>query len=502
LFAIIGDIMPSKNTNEKRFASDVLTLVGGTGIAQVVAIAVAPILSRIYSPSDFGILALFVSLSGILGAIACLRYEMSIMLPDSKKEADTQLILSIIVALLFSTITAIIFLLFKNPILQLFNAQELGNYVYLIPLFIFLQGMFLSLNFWNSRNKKFKNMSRARISASLSQAGTQIGAGGIGYVSGISLIIGSLVGKIFSVMTLIHSSLKKGVYFRQINLENLSAGIRRYKKFPIIDTWSTLLNSLSWQLPVLLLSAFFNSAIVGFYSLGFRLLQMPMSFIGSSISQVFYQRASESKKEGTLDVLAENVFRILVLIGLFPILILTLSGDAIFGVILGMEWVEAGVYVQILSIWGFIWFISSPLSTLYVVFEKQEFGLKYNTFNLITRALSLLIGGYLGNVYVALGLFAISGIFVYGYLCLKMLHYAGVKNSTAGKIVFSNFKLFIPAAIVLIILRLYSDNLYLITGVAIASCITYYLYILKTDTQLQSLMEILPMVPDSMKKKK
>jgi O-antigen/teichoic acid export membrane protein len=345
-------------------------------------------------------------------------------------------------------------------------------------------------------------MSRARISASLSQAGTQIGAGGIGYVSGISLIIGSLVGKIFSVMTLIHSSLKKGVYFRQINLENLSAGIRRYKKFPIIDTWSTLLNSLSWQLPVLLLSAFFNSAIVGFYSLGFRLLQMPMSFIGSSISQVFYQRASESKKEGTLDVLAENVFRILVLIGLFPILILTLSGDAIFGVILGMEWVEAGVYVQILSIWGFIWFISSPLSTLYVVFEKQEFGLKYNTFNLITRALSLLIGGYLGNVYVALGLFAISGIFVYGYLCLKMLHYAGVKNSTAGKIVFSNFKLFIPAAIVLIILRLYSDNLYLITGVAIASCITYYLYILKTDTQLQSLMEILPMVPDSMKKKK
>jgi O-antigen/teichoic acid export membrane protein len=499
---IIGDIMPSKNTNEKRFASDVLTLVGGTGIAQIVAIAVAPILSRIYSPSDFGILALFVSLSGILGAIACFRYEMSIMLPDSKEEADTQLILSIVVAFLFSAITAILFLLFKTPILQIFNAQELGNYIYLIPLFIFLQGMFLSLNFWNSRNKKFKNMSYARISASLSQSGTQVAAGGFGYVSGISLIAGFLIGKVISVMTLIHSAFKKGVYIRQVNFKSLGAGIRRYKKFPLIDTWSTLLNSLSWQLPVLLLSAFFNSAIVGFYSLGFRLLQMPMSFIGNSISQVFYQRATESKNEGTLNVLVENVFRILVLIGLFPILILTLSGDAIFGVILGMKWVEAGIYVQILSIWGFIWFISSPLSTLYVVFEKQEFGLKFNTFNLITRALSLLIGGYLGDVYVALGLFAISGIFMYGYLCLKMLHYADVKNSTAAKIIFSSFKLFVPAALLLVVLRLFSDNLYLITGVAASLCITYYLYILKTDSQLQSLLEILPMVPDSMKKRK
>lgn len=494
--------MASGNNKEKRFASDVLTLVSGASIAQIIIIAVAPILSRIYSPSDFGISALFMSLSGILGAIACFKYEMSIMLPDSKEEADTQLILSVLVAFLLSILMSIVLFFFKAPILQLFNAEELGNYVYLISLFIFLNGLFLSLNFWNARNKNYKDMSNARVYDSFSQVGTKLGAGVLGYVSGISLIIGMLVGKLFSVLNLLIAASKNGVYFNNFNSKKIYAGLIRYKKFPLIETWSTLFNSLSWQMPVLLLSTFFNSTIVGFYSLGFGLLQMPMSFIGSSISQVFYQRATESKKEGSLNILVENVFRILVMVGLFPILILTLTGDAIFGVVLGMEWIEAGIYVQILSIWGFIWFISSPLSSIYVVFEKQEFGLKLNFFNLITRALSLLIGGYLGDVYVALGLFAISGIFVYGYLCLKMLHYADVKNSTAAKIVFSSFKLFIPAALLLVALRLFSDNLYLITGVAVSLCITYYLYILKTDSQLQSLLEILPMVPDSMKKRK
>ena len=248
------------------------------------------------------------------------------------------------------------------------------------------------------------------------------------------------------------------------------------------------MNSVSWQLPAFLLSAFFTPAVVGFYSLGFRLLQLPMSFIGGSISQVFFQRASRALSEGTLPSLVESVFRMLVIIGMFPILILTIVGSDVFTVIFGKAWAEAGVYAQILSLWAFIWFISSPLTTIYVVVEKHHFGFHYNFFNLTTRLLSLIIGGLLGSARTALILFSVSGIVVYGYLCLKMMSYSGVKTSRALKIVFSNFILFVPAGIVLVALKIAEINqtlLVVFSGVII--CI-YYLYILKTDTQMKKIM--------------
>ena len=173
---------------------------------------------------------------------------------------------------------------------------------------------------------------------------------------------------------------------------------------------------------------------------------------------------------------------------MFPILILTIVGSDVFTVVFGKAWAEAGVYAQILSLWAFIWFISSPLTTIYVVVEKPHFGFHYNFFNLTTRLLSLVIGGLLGSARMALILFSISGILVYGYLCLKMMSYSGVKASTALKIVFSNFILFVPAGIVLVALKTAEINqtlLVIFSGVIIG---IYYLYILKTDVQLKKIM--------------
>ncbi len=95
---------------------------------------------------------------------------------------------------------------------------------------------------------------------------------------------------------------------------------------------------------------------------------------------MFYQRASRAVSEGSLSTLVENVFRMLVIIGMFPILILTIVGSDVFTVIFGSAWTEAGVYAQILSLWAFIWFISSPLSTIYLVVEEHHFGFSYNFF--------------------------------------------------------------------------------------------------------------------------
>ncbi|MDW7731263.1 MAG: oligosaccharide flippase family protein [Methanolobus sp.] len=481
-----NDISAHKK-KDKSFASDVLTLVGGTTFAQILTLLAAPILTRLYGPEDFGVWALFISITGIIGVIACLRYELSIMLPDSDEDAINLLALSLAIVLLMSIITIPLIYIFKDSLVLALNSPQLGDYMWLIPPFILITGVFLALNYWNSRTKNFKRLSFARVSSSLSSTGTQIGVGIGGYTTAIGLIAGSFVGNFISTIVLGGQIWKDdGKQFRtHIHPKKMIAGLKRHRKFPLIDSWSALLNSISWQLPAFLLAFFFSPAIVGFYSLGFRLLQMPMNFVGKSLSQVFFQRASIAKSENKLSSLVENVFRILVVVGMFPILTVTIVGSDIFSVVFGQDWTEAGVYAQILSIWAFLWFISSPLSSIYVVLEEQKFGLKFNIFNFATRVLSLAIGGYLGNARLALILFAASGILVYGYLCLKMMYYAEVKMSRVIKIVISNLLYFIPAGTILVILKLLEANQLIIVGVSGLFIAIYYGYIIMTDEHLK-----------------
>jgi Membrane protein involved in the export of O-antigen and teichoic acid len=480
----------SDNSKRKSFAFDVLTLAGGTTFAQILTILSAPVLTRLYGPEDFGVWALYISITSIISVIACMRYEYSIMLPESDKEAVNLLGLSFLAVLFVSGLTFPIIWYFKGFIVNILNSQQVGDYLWLVPPFIFVNGLFLALNNWNSRTKLFKRLSLSRVFSSISSTTTQIGLGLAERAGAGGLIAGSLAGQYIATFVLGGQIWKDD---RRLIIESLSwkkiyEGFKKYHKFSLIDTWAALMNSISWQLPAFLLSAFFTPTVVGFYSIGFRLLQLPMSFIGGSISQVFFQRASRALSEDTLPTLVENVFRMLVIIGMFPMLILTIVGSDVFTVIFGKAWAEAGVYTQILSLWAFVWFISSPLTAIYVVVEKYHFGFHYNFFNLITRILSLTIGGLLGSARMALILFSISGIMVYGYLCLKMISYSGVKTSRALKIIVSNFILFIPAGIIVIALKTAGINqalLVVFSGIIICF---YYLYILKTDAQMKKIM--------------
>lgn len=482
---------PSKQEKKASFVSDVLTLAGGTTFAQILTILAAPVLTRLYGPEDFGVWALYISITSIITIIACLRYEYSIMLPESDEEAVNLLGLSLLAVFAVTGLTVPFVWYFKAPIVDLLNAPQIGDYLWLVPPFVFVNGAFLALNHWNSRTKLFKRLSFSRVSSSVSTTATQITLGLASHPpTAAGLIGGSVAGQ--SVATFVLGGQiwrdDKNLITKSLSWKKIYEGSIRHRNLPLIDSWSALMNAISWQLPAFLLSAFFAPAVVGFYSLGFRLLQLPMSFIGGSISQVFYQRASRATSDGTLNVLVENVFRMLVIIGMFPILILTIVGSDVFTVIFGSAWTEAGVYAQILSLWAFIWFISSPLSTIYLVVEEHHFGFSYNFFNLTTRFLSLTIGGILGSARIALILFSVSGIIVYGYLCLKMMYYSGVKTSKALKIVFSNLILFIPAGAVLTALKTAGiDQILLVVISGLIICI-YYLYILKTDKHIKEIM--------------
>lgn len=413
------------------------------------------------------------------------------MLPKKDGDAANLLGLSLLIALTVSVFLVPVLWLLQEPLLRILNAQELAPYIWLVPPAVFMSGTFLALNYWNSRTRRFGRLSIARINASISTAGIQIGAGFSGYPTGGSLIGAGIAGSAISSLVLGGQIWRddQNVFKKWINLKGMREGLKRYSKFPRIDMLSALMNSISWQLPIFLLSTFFSASTVGLYALCTIVLQLPMSFIGSSISQVFFQRTAEAKAEGTLSSLVENIFNVLVVIGLFPMLILSLIGRDLFVVIFGVAWSEAGVYAQILGIWTFLWFISSPLSTVYIVLEKQEFGLKLNFANIMTRFLAIVIGGWLGNPRISIFLFAISGLLVYSYLLQAILQYSGVSISKAMKIVFSNIKIFIPAGIIIVALKELSIDPLIQVSASAALTIMYYLFVIKTDPLIKTIVK-------------
>jgi lipopolysaccharide exporter len=472
------------------FATDVFKLVTGTTLAQVITILASPVITRLYGPEAFGFLAIFTSITSILGVIACMRYELAIMLPKTDEEAANLLGLCLICVTLVSGLMVLALYFGGDALLSLLRAPGLGSYLILVPPFIFISGVFVALNYWNSRTKHFGRLSVARVTRSLATTGTQLGAGFAGYVTGGSLIGANIVGSAVSTGVLGSQIWRddRALLRSSISWKGMLKGLKRYKKFPLIDSGSALLNTISWQLPALLLTAFFSPVVVGFYSLGFMVLQMPMSLIGGAIAQVFFQRATEAYHQGSLASLTENIFVVLLKLSVFPMLLLAVIGEDLFLIVFGAAWGEAGIYSQLLSIWGIFWFISSPLSTILNVREKLTVGLGTTILNISTRFLSLIIGGLMGSAVLAIALFSASGVLVYGLACFIFLKLAGIPVLKTLRLITQSLVFAVPFLVPPIIVKIIAFPSVIVLFAALTIFIVYGLCILLTDPLLHSLI--------------
>jgi len=471
------------------FAGNVLRLVTGSAFAQGLGVLVAPIVARLFTPEAFGVAALFISITGIISVVGCLRYELSIMLPKADEEAATLLGVSLFFVLIITGMSALIIFFAGDVIVRLFRSPELGKYVWLVPVSVFVSGTFLALNYWNSRTKHFGRLSIARVISSVVAQATKLGAGFAGFVSGGVLIGTGILGQIVSTLVLGGQIWRddRRLFKTSIRWEKMIAGLKRHKKFPIYYTWAGLLNTASHQLPVWILAFYFSPKIVGFYALGRAVLSMPMSLVGGAVSQVFFQKASEAhNRTGNLSKVVEEVFKRLVSLGIFPILLLTLIGEDLFIVAFGARWAEAGVYMQILGLWIFFQFISSPISTLFSVLEKQQYALFFNGVLFGTRAVSLISGGMTGDTRFTLFLFASTGVACYGFLCFWLISKAGVPLKLALYHIVK-YSIYSSPLLIIIALAKWSLGVQEIGVLLLSFCclLVYYLGVIGQDKELR-----------------
>lgn len=483
----------SAHRKESTFIGDLLRLGSGTLVAQILAAVFTLVLTRLFAPDAFGVYTLFTSIVSIVSVISCLSYELSIVLPKEDDEAANLLGVSILISFIFSLLLIPFIWLFGPKFLEAIKAPELGPYLWFLSPIVFLGGIGTGhpgLNYWSYRTRQVLRQSITQVISILVASILQLGLGLTGNTTGRDLIIGALVGSAISTTWLGFKTWKsdRALLLKSIRWGKMILGIKNYRKFPLYSNWSLLLNTISWQLPTFFLASYFSPQVVGFYALGDRVIKMPVNLIGGALTRVYYPRAAEALKNGTLSTLTEGLFRRLIAFTFFPLLTLAFVGREAFIVIFGFTWAEAGEYTQILSLFTFVWFISSPLSSLYNVLEKQELILKLNVAIIVTRFLSLIIGGYYQSPHLALILFSVTGILVYGYLSLNIMAVAQVAWKKILGILLLYIFQFMPLGVTLIILKVFNFSPLWIVFTASLGVILYLILTVNNDQELKNLL--------------
>jgi len=400
----------------------------GTAIAQFLPILISPILTRIYTPEQFGVFAIYIAVISVLTPIVSGRYELAIALPNEERKALSLFTLASIINVCVTLVAIIVVIITGDRMAGLLSLQD-ANLLYLLPMGLFLTGLYSSLTYLNNRWGRFGYLAMSKISQSISMAISQLVLGFV-KLGSIGLIIGYCIGQIASIVKLnkkarIRAEIKK----ENINKKDLfSIGIE-YNEFPKYAMVTHSTEALSTNIPNLLLSKFFGTQYTGYYSLTTRTINLPLSLIGRAVGDVFLSTASKLYREqGECKELYIKTFKILALIPVVPFIILFFFAEELFAFIFGEEWRIAGTYTRILIPALYLQFISSPLSHMFIIAKKIKIEFFIQGIILILSVMSFVVGYYYFNSTVA-SLTIFSGVLVFKYIIFILSSYKFASNN-------------------------------------------------------------------------
>ena len=386
--------------------------MSGTTIAQAIPVVITPVLTRIYSPAEFGLFAVYMALISIGAMIVTGRLEMAVLIARKDSEAVQLAFISFIMSGVLSIVTLLLIVIWGQQIAVLSGQPEIESWLYIVPFSIFLFSVYKVLLHWLNRKKQYELMSQSRVIQSGSISVLQLIVGVLTKImSGLALAdcLGRVAG-----LVLIIKAIKPTVTLPGFNRVKLLALIRRYRKFPFLGSPASLLNILSLQMPYLFIPVIFTSVVAGLYFLVFRVLMMPISLLGESILHVFRNNAMEDLKEhGTCKPLFIKTFRFLVIIGLPPAVLIMLFGPEIFAFIFGEEWREAGLYATILAPMALFRLVCAPLGGVLYIREKLMLVLFLQAFFFLMVTLSLFLGWVNEDAVLLVILLSVSGCLFY-----------------------------------------------------------------------------------------
>lgn len=411
---------------KNKFARSVSVLAGGAAGAQVIVIAASPILTRLYTPDDFGLFAVYAAFLAILGVVASMRYQLAIPLPKCDGKALHIVVLSFLILFALTLVLTLAVFIFGNYLVQVLNTPKLERFLWLIPIGFVLAGIYDILQYWFLRSKSFNLISKMKVLQSTCVACLQILGASLG---AIMLIGGRVMSQILTDIILLRSarpliSRVKGT----VNLKGLVSVAREYRQFPIYSSWAGLLNASGAQVPPIFFAAMFSPAAAGGYMLAQRVINLPLSVIGTAISDVFLPSSIDAHREKKLATHVGNLILALASL-MFPIAtLLFFIAPPLFQLVFGDNWRIAGEIVRWLSPMLAIQFLINPVSRIFVTIERQDLALLLQGCLFLLRLLSFFVIYLFGlSLIDAVQLFSLASILGYAVYFFYIFKVTGMR---------------------------------------------------------------------------
>ena len=356
---------------KSEFSKNSISLMTGSAISQSIPAALSPILTRIYTPEEYGLLAVFMSVSALFATLATARYDVAIIIPKSDKEAANIIILSFIMTFLVSFITLLIVHFFNEDIVSFLGKPEISNWLYFIPLTVILSGIHQSLSMWSTRKKRFKRISNNMIIGTTTGSSMNLSFG-LAHFGVIGLIFSTIISQGVTILHLTYKSFKNDKeLLKYTNKSKILKVMKKYKKMPLFLLPNTLIDNLRITSLNILVIQFFTTAILGQLSLAFKVIRVPMTIIYSALIQVFMQKLAVSPKEDYYRLLSKFLWKTtLIGVPLYSFMYY-ISPDA-FAFVFGENWRFAGEIGSIISLWMFFHIMTNPAGHFLLFVNKQQ----------------------------------------------------------------------------------------------------------------------------------
>lgn len=371
----LGRLLP-----ERTFLRKLSILASGTIFGQALVILSSPFLTRLFSPEEFGLFAVFAGLATIGGVIAALRYEFAITLMVNDDEAAGMVIVTAVVSALMALLLAMLIWFWGDVLAALVATPALAPWLWLLPPALLVWGVGSGLTYWSVRQRSYNVTALNRTLQLGSQAGGQLGLGLL--ATGVpGLILGYLLGY---VVRLGHFLCQLPATERRLLRHVPPTVVWRqalaHWRFPAFGFPTSLLQSICQQGPAILLAIFYGPIVAGFYALSQRIIALPVRILSEAASKVF---VGEIRDVAAIDLhryflRTATLFAGLGLLGATP---LVLFAPPLFAFLFGEAWRESGVIVQLLIPLYLARFIVQPISMILFYFKRQEIHLLGATLN-------------------------------------------------------------------------------------------------------------------------
>lgn len=409
------------------FVRAVAMLVGGAAIAQLIFALSLPVATRLYSPNDFSLLALFAAIVWIVSSAACLRFDIAIPIAAREDEAANLLALAVGSAVLISAIVAVPILVAPDWTARQLNRPDSAPFLWLVPIGILFASLYSATQFWLVRCKEFREIATTRIAQAAAGAAAQIGLG-LAAVAPFGLVLGQTLnfgaGSIWLAWRFLRGDPRLLTSVRPSAMRRAFAANSRFPRYSALEA---LFNSASIYLPVVLISSLAASPEAGFVILAMQVMQAPMSILGSAIAQVYLSRAPNEFRAGTLGRFTTSIFGGLLRSGVGPLVFAGIVAPEAFAIVFGKEWQPAGAVVTWMTPWFVTQFLSSPISMALHVSGNQKIALVLQMIGLAVRVGAvwityLIAPGFLTEAY------SLSGFVFYSIYLGVVLHCSGTNR--------------------------------------------------------------------------